>query len=153
MSVKGDLLELLKVELQNINAGVDQRTGYPRVPYSYNHNLSGNVFKRFKFLNELDDFPCICFIVGDESRQHVGAGVKYGTLPITIRGYVRTEKPLEAADDLLDDIEHVVMGFSLSNDAQVLGLEESRIVTTSTDEGIMEPFGVAEVGVILRYNV
>ena len=50
--------------------------------------LEANVFRQFKYLEEINDFPSICFLSRGENRLHRGAGRRLAGLQIDIRGYV-----------------------------------------------------------------
>lgn len=153
MSRKSDVISLLVTELKRINGGTDVRTSLPDIPYTYKSNVNNNVFSKFKFLQEINDFPTITLLVGTESRTHIGADVRYGNLNVLIQGYTRSEDVLNSADDLLEDIEHTINSLGFLFDFCPVDLVESRITSLATDEGLFEPFGIVQVNALIIYEV
>lgn len=153
MARKTDVIDLLITELKRIDGSTDNRTAVQNVPYTYNHNLHGNVFRIFKFLKDINDFPTITLMIGTETRQHIGGGVKYATLDVAIRGYTRSENALDATDDLIEDIEHSFNALGFLPELCPVDLVDSRIVAVSTDEGLFEPHGIADVEAQIVYEV
>ena len=120
---------------------------------SENKAFSSTVFSKFKYLEEVTDFPTICLIVGSESRTHIGDNTRYGNLSIKIRGYVHGENALDLADDLLEDIEHTIDTLGYLPAFCPVELVESRILSNSTDEGLFDPYGVVDVNALIIYEV
>ena len=52
---------------------------------------ASNVHKHFKFLDELNDFPSVCFVAGAERRDQLGANRRLGTIDVALRGYILTK--------------------------------------------------------------
>ena len=59
---------------------------------------SSNVYKHFKFMDELNDFPAICLIPGTEMREQLGANRILGTLDVSLRGYVFAENKFHTTE-------------------------------------------------------
>jgi hypothetical protein len=153
MSRKTELISLLVTELKRIDKTTDSRAAVPHTPYTFKSNVNGEVYPTFKFLDQINDFPTICLVVGTESRIHIGAGVKYGELSLLVRGYINDENALEVSDDLLEDIEHIIESLSHVDAFCDEGLVESRIVSLVTDEGLFEPWGIVDINALLIYEV
>lgn len=154
MSKKADILNFIVEQLRTIDGTEDTRGFISYGPYTYLSKVEpGNVYKNFIYLDHVNDFPTLTLSLGPESRQYLGGGVKYGTIELALRGYVRStsEDVLNVADDLLQDIEHIVEVIA------VLGcehdIEECRIISLGTDEGLYDPFCVVEVTILIRYLV
>ena len=119
--------------------------------------------KYFSFLDSINDFPTICTLVLEEQRRHIGAGNKFGLLSIIVRGYVKTggltrsgitnECALDAADDLLEQIEDVCSSLRSLLRARNIEITDARIVRLGTDEGLFEPFGICEASIELEYSL
>ena len=155
---KQELLEILVKELRLIDGGrssLDAKYGmsqFGHSGYQFTHNVHENVHPRFIFLEEINDFPVICLHTLDETRVHIGAGVKYGNITINLRGYVYDEEDDDAnasTEALVEDIEHVINYLPTRHPCFV----ELRILDISTDEGIMSPYGVCEINLLATYLV
>lgn len=115
----------------------------------FESNLHSNVHARFRFLDELNDFPALCFYIDSESFKHVGGGVRYRTAIVVIRGYVYSDS--ESSDDseaLLSDIEWVVSHIRLRNRCII----DARILSMGTDGGVLAPYGVSEAILSITYE-
>jgi len=153
MSRKSDVIDLLVTELKRIDKTIDSRIEVPSTPYTFNSNVFNNVFRTFKYLNDINDFPTITLIVGSETRQYIGGGIKYATLDISIRGYTKSENTIDSEDDLAEDIEFIVNSLGYLTDGCPFELVESRIVAIGADEGLFEPFGVVTIEAQITYQV
>ena len=150
------IIDSLVSELKFIDGEEDGRNiNVVRTGYTYKTNVFNNVFRRMKFLNEINDFPTLIVTAAGEDRIEIGAGVRFGTFGFEIRGYVKDEDTIEAEEDLADDIEFVLqaMVFSPSDRDNALAITDIILTSTETDEGLMTPFGVVIVTGILRYQV
>lgn len=121
----------------------------------FNTNVYGNVHPRLKFWDEVDEFPALHLNAGGESRQYQGGGFKDRFFSITLRVYVKEEDPIAALDELLEDIETVVETNSRLEFTNRRGDTEHThqisIISIDTDEGVLEPLGVGEILLEVRY--
>jgi len=110
---------------------------------------------RLKFWDEIEEFPAIHLNAGSESRQYQTGGYKDRFLNITVRCYVNQEDSVGALDELLEDVETVI-----EENSQLLyhdrnGLEQNThqitILSIDTDEGVLDPLGVGEILIEVRY--
>ena len=124
--------------------------------HPYNSNIFNNVSGRLKFLDEIEEFPKVCIIAGDEVREYQTAGFKWRFLTLSIRAYVRNEEDAqEELATLFEDIEMI----GDDNDALVYdtsvipnGTTTSMTIDSiSTDEGVIAPLGIGEMLVTVRY--
>jgi len=152
MSRRTQIIDFLVTELKRINKQQDARTVPVRNGYTYKTNVFNNVFRRQKYLNEINDFPTICVRATGEDRLELGAGVRFGTFGFEIRAYVKNEAIIETEEDLADDIEFVLENLTSEATARARELTDVRITSTETDEGLMAPFGVVIINGILRYQ-
>ena len=118
-------------------------------------NVYNNVHPRLKFWDEVDEFPAIHVNAGNETRQYQGAGYKDRFLSITVRMYVQEEEAVEALARLIEDVETVVETNSTltyyDNTNQKHATQQITVVSIDTDEGVLEPLGVGEMLLEVRY--
>jgi len=144
---RSEIVDLLITELKNINGG----TSTYDATYTYNVDLFNNVFRGVKFLDEVNDFPAIYLAAGAEIRDFESLSLTVATLDVTIRAYVYGEDNSQSlADDLLEDIEHVI--YSLG-DYPDKGIQDIIIEGITVDEGLVEPYGLAEVNIQVTYRL
>ena len=114
---------------------------------------ASNVHKHFKFLDELNDFPSVCFVAGTERRDQLGANRRLATIDIALRGYVFDENNVDKAEILAQNVESKVDSFSANEAARANGVSDARVVSFRTDEGLLQPYGVADLEVQILYDV
>ena len=114
---------------------------------------ASNVHKHFKFLDELNDFPSVCFVAGTERRDQLGAIRRLATIDIALRGYVFDENIVDKAEILAQNVESKVDSFSANVAARANGVSDARVVSFRTDEGLLQPYGVADLEVQILYDV
>jgi hypothetical protein len=114
---------------------------------------STNVFKHFKFLDEINDFPSVCFVAGSESREQLSANRRLGSIEIALRGYVFDENNIDIAEILAQNVESKVDSFSANVAARANGVSDARVTTFRTDEGLLQPYGVADLEVQILYDL
>ena len=152
MSRRTQIIGFVVTELKRINGNTESRTAPTRNDYEYKTNVFNNVFRRLKMLNEINDFPTLCVSAGTEDRLEIGAGVRFGTMGLQIRGYVKSENSLDTAEDLVDDIEFVINTMAIEANNDTFQIVDARVDSVETDEGLFEPFGVVNIGVTIRYE-
>jgi len=119
--------------------------------YTYNTNLFNNVFRKLKFLDEVNDFPSLYLSAGTEIRDFNSKSLTVATLDVTIRAYVFGEDNSQSlADDLIQDIEHIIYSLGDNPDKGILDITIDNI---STDEGLAIPYGLAEVQTTVSYRL
>ena len=118
-------------------------------------NLHNNVSPRLKFWDEVDDFPAVHLNAGSETREYKGGGYKDRFLSVTLRCYVNEENSVDALERLLEDVETVLEDNSQLTYTDRRGATQSiqqiTIVSIDTDEGVLDPLGVGEVLIEVRY--
>ncbi len=118
-------------------------------------NLDQNVSPRLKFWDEVEEFPALHLNAGSETRQYQAGGHKDRFLSLTIRCYVKEEDSVAALDALLEDVETVLeensrLRYKDRNNADQY-TQQITVVSIDTDEGVLEPLGVGELIVEVRY--
>ena len=110
---------------------------------------------RLKFWDEVEEFPAIHLNAGSETREYQGGGYKDRFLNVTVRCYVNEEDAVSALDELLEDVETVLEENSRLKYNDRNGLEQFTqqitIVSIDTDEGVLDPLGVGEILIEVRY--
>ena len=118
-------------------------------------DVQNNVHPFLKFWDEVDQFPAVHLNAGAETREYQGGGYKDRFLAITIRCYVNEEEAQDALNILMEEIETV-----LEENAQLEYLDKLNnsfktqqitIISIDTDEGVLEPLGVGEILIEVRY--
>lgn len=121
----------------------------------YFHSSVAEVSPRLKFWDEVEEFPSIHLNAGSERREYQGGGYKDRFLNITIRCYVNEEEAVEALDQLIEDVETVLEDNSKFSYYDRRGAEkftqQITIISIDTDEGVLDPLGVAEILIEVRY--
>ncbi len=120
----------------------------------YKQDLSGAIEPRMKFWDEVESFPCLHMASGTETREYYGGGQKWRYLTVTIRVYVNSEDPITELEELLEDVETVIDDAGQFNYNTTTGTQQVTqvtIVSISTDEGALQPLGVGEMIVEIRY--
>ena len=118
-------------------------------------DLGENVSPRLKFWDEVEEFPAIHLNAGSETREYQAGGYKDRFLSVTVRCYVQAEDAVEALDELMEDVETVLEENSRlkykdrTNTDQYT--QQITIVSLDTDEGVLEPMGVGEMLLEVRY--
>ena len=121
-----------------------------------NSNVFNNVHSGMVFLDQIQEYPKVCVVTGDETREYQPNEFKWRFLSLDIRVYVEDqEDPQEVLALLMEDIERVI------DDNDVLIYDDTvspNLTTTSltlqsltTDEGVLAPLGIGEMTVLVRY--
>jgi hypothetical protein len=124
--------------------------------HPFNLNLFDNVDSKLKFLDEIEQYPKVCVVAGDETREYQPGGFKWRFLTLTIRVYVHNETDAqEELALLLEDIERLIdESDALVYDDAVDPNESTTSLTIEsigTDEGVIAPLGIGEMVVEVRY--
>ena len=110
---------------------------------------------RLRFWDEIETFPAVHLNAGSETRQYQTGGYKDRFLNVTVRCYVNEDDSVAALDDLLEDVETVLEENSRLKYNDRNGLEQFThqitIISIDTDEGVLDPLGVGEILIEVRY--
>ena len=138
------IVEALVEKLKDINGTGNYRT-----------NLFLNVSPRLKFWDEVEEFPAVHLNAGSETREYQGAGYKDRFLTVSVRCYVNEEDAVSALESLLEDVETVIEENSRLSYTDKNGTlqytQQITIISIDTDEGVLEPYGVGEMQLEVRY--
>ena len=118
-------------------------------------DVGENVHPRMKFWDEVDEFPAIHLNAGSETREYQAAGVRDRFLSVNIRCYVQAEDAQEELNELMEDVETVIEDNSrlsyIDKLNNVYYTQQITVISIDTDEGVLEPLGVGEMLIEVRY--
>ena len=121
----------------------------------FHMNLHEQVEPRLKFWDEVDEFPALHLNAGSETREYQSAGVRDRFLSVTIRCYVQEEDAQEALNELMEDVETVIEDNSRLEYTDKMNIvyytQQITVISIDTDEGVLEPLGVGEILLEVRY--
>ena len=124
--------------------------------HPFNINVFDNVQSKMVFLDEIEQYPKVCVVAGDETREYLPDRYKWRFLSLTIRAYVNNEEDAQEELALLfEDIERIIdENDALVYDDTVNPSESTTSLTIEsigTDEGVIQPLGIGEMVVEVRY--
>jgi hypothetical protein len=122
----------------------------------YTTNLFSNALDSLKYWDELNDFPFICAVAGNEVREYLPGQFKWGHLGISLKVYVRSETSGADLENLMEDIERVVdSNRQIAYDPANPSRRTTEVLITSiiTDEGLLAPYGIGEINIKVQYQV
>ena len=123
---------------------------------TYKSNVNNNSYPKLKFWDEVSDFPCIYVTPGPESREYLPAGFAWGFINIPLKVYTKGEDAQQLLEDLLEDVENVINSWTgrlIYDTTNNYETAEISITSIVTDEGLLNPYGVGEVNLLVRYQV
>jgi hypothetical protein len=121
-----------------------------------NSNIFQNAHSGMIFLDEIQEYPKVCVVAGDEIREYQPGEFKWRFLSLDIRVYVEDQDDSqEVLAILMEDIERVID----NNDVLTYDDTVSPNLTTtsltlqslSTDEGVLAPLAIGEMTIECRY--
>jgi hypothetical protein len=122
---------------------------------SFRSNLASNVSDRLLFWDEVKDVPAVHLTAGTETRAYQGGGYKDRFLALTVRIYVQEENATYALEKVIEDVETVLEDNSrlayVDQDGVTQYTQQISILRIETDEGVLDPIGVAEISCEVRY--
>ena len=120
----------------------------------YTTNIFNNVYPKLKFWDEVQDFPSIYITAGIGARDYQLAGFIWGLLNVSIKMYVNSEEDAQMQlEQLLEDVSACIDANRqlIYDDTYGYATTEILITTTTTDEGLLRPYGVGELNLQVRY--
>lgn len=122
----------------------------------YKTNIFGNAYAKLKFWDEVSDFSSIYVVAGSESREYMPNAFAWGFLNVSLKVYCKGEDSQVQLEELLEDIENVLDGtvgrLVYDTDNQYETAEIS-ITSITTDEGLLSPYAVGEMNLLIRYQI
>ena len=122
---------------------------------SFLTDLGENVSPRLKFWDEVEEFPAIHLNAGSETLEYQAGGYKDRFLSVTVRCYVNEEDAQRSLNALMEDVETVLEQNSsleyFDSQNHSYSTQQITIVSIDTDEGVLEPMGIGEILLEVRY--
>jgi hypothetical protein len=149
MSQRRNIVNFLVDNLKLIDG-----TKSPLSNYRFKTDLHENVYRGYKFVDEINDYPAVYLVAGKETRSYQTAGTTQSQLLIALRAYIYDEEYElinENYGNLTSDIEHVIYNLPKTHsDYQILDIV---IQSINTDEGLLTPYGIVELQILISYEV
>lgn len=123
---------------------------------TYKTNITNNSYAKLKFWDEVNDFPSIYTVTGTEMREYHPAEFSWGFLNASIKVYCKGENSQQELEDLLEDIETVLdstHGVVVYDTDNQYSTSEISITSITTDEGLLTPYAVGEINLLIRYQI
>ena len=118
-------------------------------------DVANNVHPQLKFWDEVEEFPAIHLNAGSETREYQAGGYKDRFLSVTVRCYVNEDDAQSALNALMEDVETVIEENSnlqyFDKQNNEFNCQQITVVSIDTDEGVLEPLGVGELLIEVRY--
>jgi hypothetical protein len=102
-----------------------------------------------RFLHEINSFPSFYVHPQLETRTHIAHGVRLAVITCEMRAYVYSDR-LNDVEDIARSIEHAVQTFPRLHLTLV---DECRVTTLRTDEGVMSPYGIVDLTLEILYRI
>ena len=126
----------------------------------YVTNLYGNVGNQAKLFENIQDFPYVSITPGPETREYLPSRQTMAELTVYIRIYVKSEEEtLEQLENIIADLENFIdtnqrISYNVNTiEGPTQGETiDGNVVSITTDEGLLAPFGAAELAVSIRYE-
>jgi hypothetical protein len=142
-----EIVQFIVARLKEIDGGVSPYDS----AYTFVTNVFDNVFRKIKFLDEVNDFPSLYVSAGTEIRDFQSENLTVATLDVIIRAYVYGEDNSQTlSDDLAQDVEHIIYSLGDNPDKGILDITIDNI---TTDEGLAVPYGIAEIELSVVYRL
>ena len=147
-SIADALVERLKKDMDGSN------------PTEFFTNMYGNVSRQTYSFEQINEFPYIAVHVGTETGNYLPSAQQWVYLEIPILIYDKEKDDINMQlEKLIADVKtSIYTGGNLQYtimkpDGSTIDSEatDMQITSVSTDEGILSPFGFAQVNVTVRY--
>ena len=127
---------------------------------TYVTNIQGNVSNQAKHFDKINDFPYISVTPGAEQREYLPSNQTWAELNIQIRIYVQNnDDPQAELEAIISDVEtfidknqRIMYNVTTPTGIETKETVDSSIMSIATDEGLLAPYGVAELVIITRYE-
>lgn len=143
VSRRSSIVKALAEKLKDINGEAPYKT-----------NLYNSAYPYLKFWDEIHSWPAVYVVAGPEQREYLPAGFAWVFLNVSIKLYCKGDDSQILLENLLEDVERVIdnnrnLVYDVDN-----GYETTDISITSitTDEGLLEPYAVAEVSLRVQFE-
>lgn len=138
MSNRSVITDKLVEALRDINGSASPYSS----TYHFKTDLHYNVYRGLKLIDEINDFPSMYITSPKETREYNTRGTTIAVVNSEIRCYVYGDDTEQLAQNLVDDVEHVIDNLTYSTTHQVL---DSKINVILRDNGLFKPLGLIEI--------
>jgi hypothetical protein len=118
--------------------------------YNFKTNLSQNVFKGLKYIDQINDFPSIYVQGGVETYSYNSKTNTQGSMEVAVRVYTYEENSMYKLEDIIEDITHALERIKFTQNSRIISAEVSSI---DSDSGLLDPYGLGEIRVLVIYDV
>lgn len=118
-------------------------------PWNPTYQFQNHVYEvtdHYRWMDDVTNFPSVQCVGREETVTHLGAGERWTILAIEIRGFTYDTEVTERGETLADDLEHAIDWF------QDPDVEDLRITSIQTDEGLNEPWGAVIIQAQAMYK-
>ena len=120
---------------------------------TFRSDLSQNVEGKLLFWDDIAEHPYVSLVSGGEEREYLPGGFRWGHLAVSIKIFVNEENAKQAVENIFYDIETLLdSNIDLEYDTGV-NTTDIRILSISDDQGLLEPLGVGEIEIQVRYQI
>ena len=122
---------------------------------NYTSNIFNNSYPRLEFWDTVSDFPSIYMSPGSESREYLPGNFTWAFLGVSIKIYAKGESAQDELEQLLEDVESVINANRVLEYDAINHYEttEINVVSITTDEGLLDPYAVGEINLLVRYAI
>ncbi len=122
---------------------------------NYTSNIFNNSYPRLEFWDAVSDFPSIYMSPGAESREYLPGNFTWAFLGVSIKIYAKGESAQDELEQLLEDVESVINANRVLEYDAINHYEttEINVVSITTDEGLLDPYAVGEINLLVRYAI
>ena len=120
---------------------------------TFKSDLHDNVDGKLLFWDDITEHPFVSLVSGNEQREYKPGGFKWGFLGVSIKIFVSEENAKQAVENIFYDIETLIdSNIALGYDTGV-NTTDIRILSIADDQGLLEPLGVGEIELQVRYQI
>lgn len=143
-SRRREIIDYIVTQLKTIDGTISS------YGYAFKTNLSQNVYKGLKYIDQINDFPSIYVQAGTETYAYGSKTNTQGSIDLMIRLYTYEENSLYKLEDMMEDITHVLERIKFSQNHRIIS---SELMSVDTDSGLLDPYGLGEIKVSVIYDV
>jgi hypothetical protein len=145
MSRRTSIIKTIAEKLKDING---------EAPYK--SNINECAFPYLKFWDEIMNYPSIYMSTGVETREYLPAAFAWGFLNISLKIYTKGDDASQQLEDILEDVEKLLdgtLGIIVYDTDNNYSTSEISITSITTDEGLLAPYAVGEMNILVRYQI
>ncbi len=120
---------------------------------SFKSNLHKNVEGKLLFWDDITEYPYVSLVPGQELREYLPSSFKWGHLNISVKIFVNQEDAKQAVENIFYDIETLIDSNLDLEYGTGVNTTDIRILSISDDQGLLEPLGVGELELQVRYQI